>query len=238
MSPKDKDNTLDQSVDFGVMRQYAKKTLNEIIYDDLKEKILKGAISFEERLQEDNLAKDYETSRTPIRDALRKLEQENIIEKLPYGGYRIREVDVEEIEEIFGIRGVLESYAASLATQKISEIDLQEIEGILVKSQKAIDMEDYDAFIDLDSEFHNRLYKASRNDHLLRILQNLWDYFIRFRKISFYAKLTMELSLKDHRMIIQSMKAGNQKAVERLVKEHVNRALSNQKKGLKKKKGK
>jgi DNA-binding GntR family transcriptional regulator len=237
MSPKDKDNTSDKSADFGVMRKYAKKTLNEIIYEDLKDKVVRGEILLSQRLQEDNLAKDYETSRTPIRDALRKLEQENIVEKLPYGGYRIREVDVEEIEEIFGIRGVLESYAASLATQKITEIELQEIEDILIKSQKAIDLEDYDAFIALDSEFHNRLYKASRSDHLLRILQNLWDYFIRFRKISFYAKLTMELSLKDHRMIIQSIKEGNRKAVESIVKEHVNRALSNQKKGLKKKKG-
>lgn len=229
-----KDKT-ESSLDFGVIRNYTKKTLSEIIYKDLKDKVVKGEVLTSQRLQEDNLAKDYKTSRTPIRDALRKMEQENIIEKLPYGGYQIREVNVEEIEEIFGIRSVLESYAASLATERISEVGIQRIGNIINMSQKAIDNVEYDAFIDLDSEFHRLLYEASESEHLLRILQHLWDYFIRYRKASFYSKLTMEVSLNDHRMIIEKMKAGEQRAVESLVKDHVNRALINQKKGLIKK---
>lgn len=223
------------SLDFGAIKNYAKKTLGEIIYEDLKDKVVRGELLANQRLQEDNLAKDYETSRTPIRDALRKMEHENIIEKLPYGGYQIREVNVEEIEEIFGIRSVLESYAASLATKRISDVEIQRIENILTMSQKAIDTDDYDTFVDLDSEFHRLLYKACRSEHLLRILQHLWDYFIRYRKVSFYSKLTMENSIKDHRLIIEKMKAGNQRAVESLVKKHVNKALNNQKEGLKKK---
>ena len=92
-----KNNEQDRTEDFVARRNNAKKTLNQIIYEDLKGKILRGDILSKERLQEDNLAQDYKTSRTPIRDALRKLEHENIIEKLPYGGYEIKEVAIEEI---------------------------------------------------------------------------------------------------------------------------------------------
>jgi DNA-binding GntR family transcriptional regulator len=220
--------------DFGVIRNYAKKTLNEIIYEDLKDKILRGDIPSKKRLQEDNLTKDYETSRTPIRDALRKLEQENIIEKLPYGGYEIKDVDIEEIEEIFGIRSVLESYAASLATKRITEAEVEKIEEILVRAKEALKNDDYETFIDLDTEFHTSFYKASRSEHLVRILLNLWDYFIRYRKIAFLTKPNLEDSLKGHQIILKKLKEGDQKAVENLVREHVNNALYKVKVGLKK----
>ena len=224
----------DGTVDFGVIRNYAKKTLNEIIYEDLKDKILRGDIPSKERLQEDNLAKVYETSRTPIRDALRKLEQENIIEKLPYGGYEIKEVDIEEIEEIFGIRSVLESYAASLATERITEPEVEKIEEILTRAQEALNNDNFEAFAVLDTEFHTCLYKASRSDHTLRILLNLWDYFIRYRKIAFLTKPNLEDSHNGHQMILKKLKEGDKKAVESLVREHVNRALYKTKMALKK----
>lgn len=231
-SEKNRPQTTD---DFNLLRNYAKKTLSEIIYEDLKGKILRGEISSSERLQEDNLAKDYKTSRTPIRDALRKLEQESIIEKLYYGGYEVKELTLEDIEEIFGIRGVLESYAAVLATSRITEGEILEMEDILAKSAEAIKNKDYDAFVELNTEFHACLYNASRSKHLLRILGNLWDDFYRYRKIIFRTKASMEDSFKGHKMMIRKMKEGDSQAVERLVRDHVNRALRDLKKELHKK---
>ena len=143
---------------------FARKRLSEIIYEDLKHKIQRGSISSEERLQEDNLTKDYGTSRTPIRDALRKLEQENVIEKLPYGGYRVREFSMDVIEDVFGIRTVLESYAAVLATRRIAEPELKRMEKVLNKSEKALENNDYEEFIELNTEFHAQLYNASRSE--------------------------------------------------------------------------
>ena len=233
MPISDKKNKPGGTGDFRVIRNSAKKTLNEIIYEDLKDKILRGEILSKERLQEDNLAKDYETSRTPIRDALRKLEQENIIEKLPYGGYEIKDVDIAEIEEIFGIRVVLESYAASLATEKITEAEIEEIEEILAREQEALQNDDYETFINLDTEFHTSFYKASRSEHLLRILLNLWDYFIRYREVAFLTYPNLEDSLNGHWMILNKLKERDQKAVESLVREHVNSALYNTKMAIK-----
>ena len=226
-------NKKNGSGDFRIIRDHAKKTLNEIIYEDLRNQILRGDILSKDRLQEANLAKDYETSRTPIRDALRKLEQENIIEKLSYGGYEIKEVAIEEIEEIFGIRSALESYAASLATERITETEINVIEEILESAKEALENNDYETFISLDTEFHTSFYKASRSEHLLRILLNLWDYFIRYRKVAFLTKPNLEDSLKGHRMILKKLKERDQKAVENLVREHVNSALYKTKMGIK-----
>jgi DNA-binding GntR family transcriptional regulator len=175
-------NRIDRPIDFRILKEYAKTNLSEIIYDNLKGKILKCDFKSSERLQEDNLARDYQSSRTPIRDALRKLNQENIIEKLPYGGYRIIELTLKEIEEIFGIRAVLEGYAALLATQRVSETEIKQMEKILKNSQQAIKNNDYGEFVELNTEFHDCLYNASRSEHLLRILRNLRDYFYRYQK--------------------------------------------------------
>ena len=227
-------NRIDDVADFRILKEYAKKNLSEIIYNNLKGKILKGDFSSSARLQEDNLAKDYQTSRTPIRDALRKLNQENIIEKLPYGGYRIIELTVKDIEEIFGIRAVLEGYAALLATQRISEAEIERMEEILKKSRQAIKNKDYGEFVELNTQFHDCLYNASRSEHLLRILRNLWDYFYRYRKIIFRTKSSLEDSFRGHQSMIKKMKAGDPLAVENLVRDHVNRALINLKKELQK----
>ncbi len=199
----------------------ARKRFSEIIYEDLKAKILRGDITSEERLQEDNLTKDYRTSRTPIRDALRQLEQENIIEKLSYGGYRIKELTKQATEEIFGIRAVLEGYAANLATQRITEPELENMEKILARSKEALDKNDFDLFIELNTEFHACLYNASRSEHLLKLLPNLLDHFYRYRKTIFRTKAHLEKSYRGHKTMLEKMREGREDEVEVLVKDHV-----------------
>lgn len=203
----------------------AKKRLSEVIYEDLKGKILRGTISSEERLQEDNLTKDYQTSRTPIRDALRQLEQENVIEKLSYGGYKIKELTIQATEDIFGIRSVLEGYAAILATQRITEPELEEMERILSESQEAIENNDFELFVELNTEFHACLYNASRSEHLLKLLPNLLDYFYRYRKVIFRTRSHLENSYRGHKMMLEKMREGKETEVETLVREHVRGAL-------------
>lgn len=203
----------------------AKKRLSEIIYEDLKHKIQRGSISAAERLQEDNLTEGYGTSRTPIRDALRKLQQENIIEKLPYGGYRVKELSMEAIEEVFGIRAVLEAYAAVLATKRITEAELKKMESVLAKSEKALEKNDYEAFVELNTEFHAHLYNASRSQQLLALLQSLWDHFYKYRRVIFQARPYIEDSCKGHRMMLEKMRERDERAVEALVRSHIERAL-------------
>lgn len=222
-------------IDFNQLKQYAQKSLNQIIYEDLKGKILRGDIAPATRLQEDRLAKTYQTSRTPVRDALRKLDQENVLKKLDYGGYLINELTLDEIEEIFELRAVIESYAAFLATSRISEAEIEKMEEILEDSRSAIKKEDFESFIELNTDFHALLYKASRGKHVLRILQGLWDYFYRHRKTIFTKKSNLEDSLRGHERMLQTMKSGDAEGVEKLVRQHIREALAAFKKESKKK---
>ncbi|MBN1849581.1 MAG: GntR family transcriptional regulator [Deltaproteobacteria bacterium] len=214
----------------------AKKSLNDIVYEDLKKRILKGEITREQRLQEDNLARNSGLSRTPFRDALRRLEQENILIKLKYGGYQVKDLTLDEVSELFGIRSVLESYAALLAAQRVTKADIKKMESLIAKSKEASAKEDYEMFTDLNTQFHDYLYAASKSEHLLKILQNLRDYFYRYRKVILQTKTNLEDSIRDHEMMIQKMKEGEYETVERLVKDHINRALEALKKENKKKK--
>jgi DNA-binding GntR family transcriptional regulator len=211
--------------DIGAQTNFARKRLSEIIYEDLKHKIQRGAISVEERLQEDNLTKNYATSRTPIRDALRKLEQENIIEKLPYGGYQVKELTMDAVEEVFGIRGVLEGYAAVLATQRATEAEIKEMDDILAKSEKALREDDYETFIESNTEFHAKLYSASRSEHLQKLLRNLTDYFYRYRKIIDRTRSHLKDSHRGHKKMMEKMKERDESAVEAVVREHIRQAL-------------
>lgn len=202
-----------------------RKSLNETIYQDIKDRILKGSLSSDLKLQEDNLTEDYSTSRTPIRDALRRLEQENLIEKLHYGGYKIRELTLKEIEEVYGIRRALESYAASLATQRIKPQDIGKLEEILERSRRAASENDYTAFIQLNTEFHRFLYFLSDSELLIKILKNVWDYFYRYRRLILNEQHNLEAAVRDHEAMIAKMKVKDAEAVEKLVKEHVDDAL-------------
>jgi DNA-binding GntR family transcriptional regulator len=115
----------------------------------------------------------------------------------------------------------------------MTEDDVKKMEAILKKSREALANMDFDTFIELNTEFHLSLYAASKNEYLLRILQNLRDYFYRYRKIILKTKSNLEDSLKNHEMMILKMKEGERHTVEHLVKEHVNGALKALKKEIK-----
>jgi len=211
--------------DFQFVKEISTQPLSEIVYGYLKRKIMRGDIPDDQRLSEAELVKTTGLSRTPIRHALQRLEQEMFIRKLSYGGYEIKLLTRRDIEEIFGIRSVLESYAASLATKQLTQTTLSTLEQITQRSRTALANDDRDAFIELNTKFHECLYRASRSERLYLMIQNITDYLYRYRKTILFLRNNREDSLRDHEAMIRSMTAGDEKTVERLVREHVSRAL-------------
>jgi DNA-binding GntR family transcriptional regulator len=216
---------LDIVRDFQFVKQVSTQSLGELIYAYLKRKIMRGDISDEQRLGEGELVKTLGVSRTPIRHALERLEQERFTRKLSYGGYEIRRLTRRDIEEIFGVRSVLESYAASLAARQITQGTLRKLEQIIDRSRIALEKDDVDEAIELNTKFHDSLYRASGSEQLYYIIQNLGDYLYRYRKIILLQKSNREDSLRDHETMIRAIAERNQDSVEGLVKEHVMRAL-------------
>lgn len=197
------------------------KSLREQVYEKLKENILTGVLEAHKRLVEERLAAELGTSRTPVREAIQKLEKEGLIYRLPRGGFAVRSITDEDIDEVFGIRRILEGYAGYLATLRITKDELDALDEIVKKGEECLRKGDLDALVRLNTEFHDTLYKASKSRLLYSIINDLRDFIYRFRVIIFKYRTLAEISLRDHREMIELMKLKNAKKVEALIKKHI-----------------
>jgi DNA-binding GntR family transcriptional regulator len=206
-------------------RRKGKRGLSLSIYNALRRSILRGEIPGGHRFVEEKLASFLGASRTPVREALQRLRQEELLEKLKYGGYEVRRIANKDIEEIFGIRSVLESYAAVLATRRKQPDLMAELQEIIQRSRAALEKGDSEQFVSLNTEFHDRLYRASGSDRLYRMIHELRDHFYRFRRVILSRGTMPGTSLRDHERMMRAMAKGDEKAVERIVREHILRGM-------------
>jgi len=141
----------------GGMRVAKRKSLREKVYDSLKKSILHGRLKGGQRLIEEQLAHQVGISRTPVREAFHKLERDELVIRLPKGGFAVREFTKEDVEEIFGIRSALESYAVFLATSHISPEKISHLEKKIEETEKAMKRGNNDKVVQLHTEFHDLL---------------------------------------------------------------------------------
>jgi DNA-binding GntR family transcriptional regulator len=200
-----------------------KKLLREQVYGGIKNAIIGGEFEPGKRLIEERLAEDMKTSRTPVREAIQKLEKEGLIQRLPRGGFAVKGVTEEEVEEVFGLRAVLEGYAGYLATQRIEGDELKALEEIITAQEACLKSMDVDEFIRLDGEFHDKLYEAAKNNRLYALLNDLRDYMYRYRVILLRYGRKAPAAVQDHKDMLASVKAKNARQVEKLVMKHMTR---------------
>lgn len=201
-----------------------RKTLREVVYERLKKRIQRGEFKVKERLIEQRLAEDLGVSRTPVREAISKLEQDGLVDKIPQGGAAVKGTTKDEIEEVFGLRVVLESYAAALATEKINEEILQSLDAVIEKQHRALERRNVNRYIELNSQFHDLLYSASQSDKLYQIINFLRNYIYKYRVFLLRMEEMPKISLRDHQLMLEAMREGDAQKVEELVKKHIMRA--------------
>ncbi len=197
--------------------------LREQVYKNLKASILNQTLPQNKRLVEERLAEELGTSRTPVREAIQKLEKEGLIYKLSKGGYAVSAIKEGDIEEILGIRSILEGYAAHLATTRITDEDIESLEEIVNKEEQCLNRGDQEGCINLNTEFHDRLYRSAQNKRLYSIINDLRDYIHRYRIIIGKYEGIAELFMKDHREMVALMRSKRAGKVERLMQRHIAR---------------
>ena len=207
----------------GGLRVSKKKSLREEVYESLKKSILHGKLKAGQRLIEEQLAHQVGISRTPVREAFHKLERDELVTRLPKGGFAVREFTKEDVEEIFGIRSALESYAAYLATLHITPDKISTLEKRLKESEEALEKGDDDKVVQLYTEFHDILYKSCKSKKLVEMINNFRDYFYRYRSALLHMENGMSYSNKDHRQMLEAMKKKNPRLAESLVRKHLSR---------------
>jgi DNA-binding GntR family transcriptional regulator len=198
-----------------------RKPLGHYVFENLKQAIVRGDFSPGNRLVESRIAEALGISRTPVREAIHKLEREGLIQKLPRGGFSVSNLTHEEIEETFGIRSVLESYAARLAAIKHQRQELEPLEEKIEEFQYHLNRGEMEALLQINTQFHALLYAMSRSPRLIKMINDLKDQIYRFRRIILKIETMAKTSNDDHRQMLSAMKKRDADRVETLVRQHI-----------------
>ena len=200
------------------------RPLRELVLDAIRGAIMNGTLQPRERLMEIQMAEELGVSRTPIREALRKLELEGFIVMVPRKGAYVSDLSFKDIADVFEIRAALEGLAAGLAAERITEEELERMERLLVEKQEAITQDDIGKLVEVDTKFHELMYQASRNVRLGSIISNLREQIQRFRLTSLSYPGRNKLSLEEHKKIVEAIQARDYQLSRQLATEHIENA--------------
>jgi len=199
-----------------------RRSLGQDVYGKLKQAIVKGDLPPDSRLIESRMANVMGISRTPVREAIHKLEREGLLRHNPSGGFFVVGLTRSDIEETFGIRSVLESYAARLAAaHHKGEEELDPLEQKIHKYQLHLDRGDLKALLRINTEFHDLLYALSRSPRLIKMINDLQDQIYRFRQVLLKAEGNARISNEDHKLMLKLISKRDLEGVESLVREHI-----------------
>ena len=198
-----------------------RKSLGQDVFEYLKNAIIDQTIEPGSRLVESKIADMLGISRTPLREALHKLEREDWIEKNPSGGFQVVTLTKDDIEETFGIRSVLEAYAARLAAENHKGKDLLPLEKKMKEYQKCLELKDSDKLQKINTQFHDLLYALSKSPKLIKMIDQLRAQISRFRQIILKQTEYAHKSNEDHIQMLEAIKNRDGEAVEQLVRQHI-----------------
>ncbi|KAF5070804.1 GntR family transcriptional regulator [Anaerotignum sp.] len=179
--------------------------LRDVVFHTLREAILVGKLVPGERLMENQLADKLGVSRTPVREALRMLALENLVELVPRKGAQVLDMSEKDIVNILEVRGALESLATSIACTKMKKEDLQQLKKLEGEFERAIDENDLERIIQLDEDFHDLILKSTENDKLAQIYQNLRIQLYRYRMAHLKVDSTIPAVVAHHRGILRAI---------------------------------
>ena len=180
--------------------------LRDVVFNTLRDAILTGKLVPGERLMENQLAEKLGVSRTPVREALRMLELENLVELVPRKGAQVLDMSEKDITNILEVRSALEGLATSVACKKMSKEDLQQLKNMEVDFEKAVAENDVEHFVDIDEDFHDLIFAATENDKLINIFRNLRIQLYRYRMAQAKNNETsMSTIVAHHRSIIRAI---------------------------------
>ena len=195
--------------------------LREVVCESLRDAIRRGVLKPGERLMEIQLAEELGVSRTPVREAIRKLELEGYVIMMPRRGTYVASMSIRDINEIFEIRTALESLSNGLAAERITDEELESLPGRLVMSGGYVEEGNMDKIVETDIEFHDLLYRAARNSRLVGIISNLREQLTRFRTLSMSYPGRLETTLEEHREIVEAIAEGDVKRAKKAAEHHM-----------------
>lgn len=195
--------------------------LRDVVFNTLRQAILKGELKPGERLMEIQLANKLGVSRTPIREAIRKLELEGLVLMIPRKGAEVAEITEKSLRDVLEVRKALEELAVQLACDKITKDEIQELKNAAYGFKESIKSKDVTRVAEADVNFHDVIYMATGNQKLIQLLNNLREQMYRYRVEYLKSDEVYPKLMAEHEEIIEYIEKRNKEAATNIVCRHI-----------------
>lgn len=214
-------NTKEQENKMATKETGRSVNLTDFVYQELRTRILSGNYKEGEALTELGIAGELDVSRTPVREALRQLEQEELVELRPNRGAVVKGISLNDIRDIYEIRSLIEGLAAARVAEQATTEEMNQLEETLDLTQFYLDRKDYEKLESMDGRFHQQLYELCRSRMLRRILKDLHNYVGQSRGASLKTEGRAQASIEEHRRVLEAMRARDPEQAKARMTEHV-----------------
>ena len=195
--------------------------LRDVVFNTLRQAILRGELKPGERLMEIQLANKLGVSRTPVREAIRKLELEGLVLMIPRKGAEVADISEKSLKDVLEVREGLEELAARLACDKITKEGINRLKEAAQDFRSALKSNDITQMAEADVRFHDVICNATENQKLGQLLNNLREQMYRYRIEYLKDQHVYEKLLSEHEEIIRHIEKGEKDEAARVVSRHI-----------------
>lgn len=199
---------------------------SERVYVKLKEMILSAELPPQTRLVETQLAEQFQVSRTPVREALKRLAAEQLVLNDSVRGLVVHAPKPHEVEDVYLVRDPLEALAARLAARRITEDEMTRLKLVLESMQEAITEGRTDLIVNANGAFHSVIYRAAGSPTLSRLVNDLRDFVRRFSSEAFASPQRASTVLEEHEAILQALQRRDEEGAAAASSAHIRAASS------------
>ena len=212
-------------MDFEVnMNEYL--PLRDVVFNTLRKAILRGELKPGERLMEIQLANKLGVSRTPIREAIRKLELEGLVLMIPRKGAEVAQITEKNMQDVLEVRKALEELSVQLACERITPEQVEEMKMAAEDFRKVLKSGDVTKIAEADVKFHDIIFDATNNQRLITLLNNLREQMYRFRVEYLKQKECYPQLLEEHDKLIALISGGNVEEACEIMGRHIDNQAS------------
>ena len=215
-----------------MMQEYKDMPLRDVVFYTLRKGILRGELKPGERLMEIRLASRLGVSRTPIREAIRMLELEGLVINIPRRGAQVSKITQKDLRDVLEVREGLEEMAVLLACERITETELDELYRASRQFADGIGEKDLAVLAEADENFHAIIYRSTRNDRLIQLINNLREQMYRYRVEYLKDKENRMTLIREHDLLWKSLSEHDKEGAKAAMRMHIGRQMQSIEKNI------
>jgi len=196
-------------------------SLSDRIFEIIEEAILSGSIGPGERIIETELAKNLGTSKSPVREALKKLEGEGVVDLLPRKGFIVKKIDRKSVEDFCEVMFIVEPPVAALSLKKRDRTVCKKLDKIMKDMRSSLSQKEYRLYLTLNRNFHGLFYELTENELITKVFRILYNQTDIFRSTFLYTGERLLRSMEEHLAIADAYQKADQQLLEKAVKDHL-----------------